>query len=120
MNDEFPIDLILEAPLSLPELANRFAVDGRKPHPHTLARHALKGILAGGRRILLPSILIGGRRCSSDKAFRWFVSQVTVARRDQIQNDPSSPSLPGVRSPAERQRASERAAAELKRRLRKR
>lgn len=80
MDEEFPIDKILDAPLSFSELGKRFRVNGRKAHCAMLARLALKGVLADGRRIKLPSINFRGRRYSSVEAFRWFVEQATAAR----------------------------------------
>src|SRR3954469_3986482 len=79
MDDEFPIDTILNAPLSFSELGKRFPVNGMRPHCAMLARLALKGVLAGGRRIKLPSVSVRGRLYSSAKAFRWFVDQVSAA-----------------------------------------
>jgi len=38
MDDEFPVDMIREAPLSFSQLAKRFRVKGRRPHCATLAR----------------------------------------------------------------------------------
>jgi hypothetical protein len=86
MDDEFPIDLILEAPLSFSELAKRFAVNGRKPHYATPARQAMKGILAGGRRIMLPSICIGGQEQARTLSRAYFAAHSNPISRSPLRS----------------------------------
>jgi hypothetical protein len=73
-------------------------------HPATLTRWILRGVRAvDGRRVRLEAERVGCRWCTSEAALGRFVVALSAATGD-------SP----LRSPAERNRASEQAGAELK------
>ena len=75
-------------------------------HPSTLIRHVLKGVVGpDGRTVRLEAEKIG---C------RWFTSEAALARfAERLAGDADPAALP--RTPTQRQRAADRAAAELER-----
>jgi len=73
-----------------------------RPHVSTVVRWGTKGV----RGVLLETILVGGRRFTSHEAIERFIAAVTAAA-----NGEPAP----TRTPAQRQREHDRAAAELAR-----
>jgi hypothetical protein len=101
-------DVLTEEPLiSLSQAAARFPGHrgADRLHPATLTRWILKGVKAlDGRRVKLEAVRIGCRWLTSEPALQRFA--------DALGNPPDDP--PPARTPTARQRASDRADAELR------
>ena len=82
---------------------------GRKPgkrlYVNTVWRWCVKGLRNGAR---LRSVLVGGQRLTTRRWLQEFIQAMSEAR------DPGGCSPPVIRTPRQRQSASERAAEELK------
>jgi hypothetical protein len=104
------IDLSAESALSLSQAA-RLLPPSRRGRPATLScllRWVLDGVRTpDGRRVRLEAVRLGGRWLTSREALQRFAEAQTPALDSDIG--------PTYRTPAARQRASERAAAELER-----
>jgi hypothetical protein len=105
-----PHTLIDETLLSLPQAARRLP-PGRRGRPVSLSC-ILRWILGGvpgpdGRRVRLEAVRLGGRWLTSNEALARFGRALTPRLDDDL--------VPASRNPAQRQRASERAAKELER-----
>lgn len=103
------IDLTNETPLSLNQAA-RLLPPGRGDRPVTLScllRWILRGARApSGEFVRLEGVRVGGRWITSREALQRFAEALTP----RLGHTPPSP-----RTPTARQRASQRAAAELER-----
>jgi hypothetical protein len=65
---------------------------GRNLHPHTLWRWAKRGLKGpNGRRVLLETVRIGGRNCTSIEALQRFFERLTPAENS------AEPSRRGLR-----------------------
>jgi hypothetical protein len=96
-----------ETLISLSQAAARFPGHrgAERLHPATLTRWILRGVRAvDGRRVKLEAIRVG---C------RWLTSEPALQRFADALSAPPSDSAP-VRTPTARQRASEKAAEQLK------
>jgi hypothetical protein len=96
-----------ESLISLSQAAARFPGHrgAKRLHPATLTRWILKGVRAvDGRRVKLEAIRVGCRWLTSEPALQRFA--------DALGNPPDE--KPPPRTPTARQRASERADAELR------
>ena len=103
-------DLTRETKLTMAQAARSFpsARLGRPVSASTVWRWCRKGVkVPGGGTLRLECVRVSGRWLTSVEALSRFVAQQTPA----MENDPP----PAPRSPSRRQRASERAAAELRR-----
>jgi hypothetical protein len=103
------IDLSSESTLSLSQAA-RLLPPGRGSAPVSLGC-VLRWVLSGtrapdGTRVRLEALRLGGRWITSREALQRFAERLTPRLDDR-------PALSLPRSPSKRQRASERAAAEL-------
>jgi hypothetical protein len=103
------IDTLTEQVIPLKQVEVPSSRPGKRVHVATIYKWATRGV--GGCR--LETILCGGVRCTSKEALQRFFERVTIARDGKA----SGPSADGgmSRSPQARLRASERAAAELRR-----
>lgn len=99
--------LLAEGTMSLSQAARKFRdSSGRALHPSTLSRWAKNGVkLANGAVLKLESARIAGKIVMSWQALMRFL--------EAQQPDALTLAVPGPRSPAQRQRDSERTAAEL-------
>lgn len=81
---------------------------GKPTHPSTVCRWAKQGVrLTDGRTVRLEAVSLNGRLVSSRAAFvRFLAAQQSL---------PAEATAANVRSPAQRQRASEQAKKELER-----
>jgi hypothetical protein len=97
------INLASEKPISLTEAAKLMpaARNGKRCHPSTIFRWAMKGV----RGVRLEVLRLGGRLITSREALQRFAEALSA--------DLEQAPRPAPRSPAKRRRASERAAAEL-------
>jgi hypothetical protein len=103
------IDLSAENPLSLSTAARQLPAlrNGRPVHAATLLRWVVAGIRGpGGGRVRLEAVRVGGRWVTTVQALERFQAALSVV--------PGAEALPTPRSPAQRQRAAERAGQELK------
>jgi hypothetical protein len=102
------IDLTNESLISLPEAA-RLLPAGRRGRPVSLScilRWVLSGVrLPSGKAVRLEAVRLGGRWLTSREALQRFAEAQTPRLEDNASES--------TRSPRSRQRASERAAAEL-------
>jgi hypothetical protein len=106
------LDVSSEFTISLTQAA-RLLPPGRRGRPVSLSC-LLRWVLAGatgpsGERVRLEAVRLGGRWVTSREALQRFAERLTP-RLDAPQETPPNP-----RTPGRRQRASERAAAELER-----
>ena len=104
------LDLTSEIPLSLAAAARLVpaARNGKKTHLSTLLRWILQGVrLPSGEVVRLEAIRLGSRWMTSKAALQRFAERQTP--KVGVVPTPTS----GLRSPACRQRDSERAAADL-------
>jgi hypothetical protein len=94
------LEFLAQVARSLPSQRN-----GRPVHPGTLVRWILVGVCGpDGSRVKLAACRVGGRWATSRAALDRFSAALT----------PHTEAMPlAVRTPSQRQRASERAAAEL-------
>ena len=86
---------VIHAPREFP------SIGGRRPHKATVYRWCTRGV----RGVKLETLLIGGTLCTSVEAIRRFIlatSQRKAGAAEEL-----------TRTPAQRRRASERAAREL-------
>jgi hypothetical protein len=96
-----------ESLISLSQAAARFPGHrgAERLHPATMTRWILKGVRAvDGRRVKLEAVRVG---C------RWLTSEPALQRFADALSGPATDSAPS-RTPTARQKASERAAAELR------
>ena len=100
------IDINKEHVLTLRELAPRVPPirKGKACHVHTVYRWTKTGRCG----VVLESVVIGGRRCTSLEAYQRFSERLTAIDREK-----DGRHRPGGRSAAERERASRRAAGKL-------
>jgi hypothetical protein len=77
--------------LPLKQIARRIPgkVPGRKLHVGTLHRWTTVGVAVrpGGRRVLLRSWLVGGQRCTTERAVFAFMEQLEAGRRGDDSGD---------------------------------
>jgi hypothetical protein len=115
--DESVLDLTAAAKIVPPARGRRAPDDpgdspaprGKKTHISTIVRWIKKGATApDGTRVRLEAVRLGGRWVTSREALQRFADRLTP------QLDGATPGSE-VRSPKRRQKASERAAAELER-----
>ena len=99
-------DILCEDPQPLHQAARSSPVF-RHLSGKTLTRYALKGVLRDGRRVKLEAVRVGGRLFTSSAALGRFVEACNDAPEE----------VAAARTPSARLRASERAAAELDRRM---
>jgi hypothetical protein len=101
-------DLATEPPIPLAEAVKLIppARSGKATHLSTLIRWILTGVKSPtGEVVRLEGIRIGAR---------WMTSRAAIQRfADRLNPHPNGSSAPTPRTPAQRQRASERAATEL-------
>lgn len=76
-----PIDLFTENVISLAEAA---ATLPRRPSISTLHRWRLRGV----RGVLLETVLVGGRRCTSREALSRFIKKTTLAAEPKRRTAP--------------------------------
>lgn len=99
-----------EEPISLTQAAEKFPGHrgANRLHPATLTRWILKGVRGtDGTVVKLEAVHLGGRWLTSEAALRRFAAALTAA------GTPAG-DAPQSRTPTDRQRASERAADELR------
>jgi hypothetical protein len=102
------IDTISETPIPLAEAAKLIppARQGKRTHLSTLLRWIMRGARTpSGEMVHLEAVRIGNRWMTSREALQRFAERLTP-RLD-------APATAAPRSPTQRRRASERAAAEL-------
>jgi uncharacterized protein DUF1580 len=106
-----PLPLLAEQLLSLSQAARKIPpYRGRQTNPSTIFRWLRAGVkLPGGAVLKLEGIRLAGRWLTSVEAIERFLAAQNAA----CNPDPGSPSAPPIRTPGQRRRASERAAAEL-------
>jgi hypothetical protein len=105
------LDVSSESTISLIQAA-RLLPPGRRGRPVSLSC-LLRWVLTGatgpsGERVRLEAVRLGGRWVTSREALQRFAERLTPALSD-------TPTPPTPRTPTARQRACERAAAELER-----
>lgn len=103
-----PTSILNENPIPLAEAAKLLPScrRGRPIHPSTLARWATRGARGkGGQRVLLTVWKIGGALVTSQASIDQFIAALSA--------HPDAPAAAPPRTPAQRNRASERAAAKL-------
>jgi hypothetical protein len=81
---------------------------GRKPGKRLYVNTVWRWCVKGLRGVRLRSVLVGGQRLTTRRWLREFLQAMNEAR------DPGGASPPVIRTPRQRQSASERAAEELK------
>jgi hypothetical protein len=99
--------LMAEGPIGMRCAANIFGSfrDGKPTHSSTVTRWAMRGVkLADGRVLKLESFRLNGRLATSKQALLRFV---------QAQQTPPANHQPVQATPAQRNRAAEKASAEL-------
>jgi hypothetical protein len=105
MPDEFPLR---DVPRYLPTR------DGKKIHVSAPRRWASpKGLRVAGQTVRLESFAVAGRLWCTAEALRRFLAACDAARTGRAPQTDAAAASP-ARTPAARQRDSERAAAELK------
>lgn len=100
--------------LSLTQAASRFPGHrgAQRLHPATLTRWILRGVRGtDGTVVKLEATRLGGRWLTSEPALRRFAAALTAAGTPAGEGAHDAPQS---RTPTDRQRASERAAAELR------
>jgi hypothetical protein len=103
------LDILNESSISLTEVCRTLPKGkrGRQVHLSCVLRWITQGSKApDGRRVRLEAVRVGGRWITSKEALARFVAALTPRFQDEI-------TAPALRSPAKRQRASERAARRL-------
>ena len=98
--------LLEEEGLTLTEAAA--LLPGRKPGKRLYVNTVWRWCVKGLRGVRLRSVLVGGQRLTTRRWLREFLQAMNEAR------DPGGASPPVIRTPRQRQSASERAAEELK------
>jgi hypothetical protein len=98
--------LLEEEGLTLAEAAA--LLPGRKPGKRLYVNTVWRWCVKGLRGVRLRSVLVGGQRLTTRRWLQEFIQAMSEAR------DPGGSSPPMIRTPRQRQSASERAAEELK------
>ncbi len=108
------IDTTAEKPIPIDEIpAEHIPGRGGRPvHQVTLSMWYRRGV----RGILLETIMIGGRRCTSIEALNRFYQAVSQARSTHPSHRPPADAAPSPRTGRDKSKAVSRAMAELAKR----